>query len=61
MAPTAPIPQKKDATVLILGGGVSGIAAAKVLYDKRIRDFKLIEARGELGGRLQNMIFGAEG
>lgn len=49
---------KKDATVLILGGGVSGIIAAQTLKEKGITDFKIIEARNELGGRLHSETFG---
>lgn len=52
---------KKDATVLILGGGVSGIIAAQTLKQKNITDFKIIEARNELGGRLHSETFGAPG
>jgi len=51
----------KDATVLILDGGVSGVIAAKTLTEKGIKDFKIIEARDELGGRLQSEVFGEEG
>jgi polyamine oxidase len=51
----------KDATVLILGGGVSGIIAAKTLTEKGITNFKIIEAREELGGRLHSEVFGEEG
>jgi len=50
---------KKDATVLILGGGVSGIIAAQTLKERGITDFKIIEARNELGGRLHSERFGA--
>ena len=52
---------RKDASVLILGGGVSGIIAAKTLTEKGITDFKIIEARDELGGRLQSETFGEQG
>jgi polyamine oxidase len=52
---------KKDATVLILGGGVSGIIAAQTLNGKGITDFKIIEARDELGGRLHSETFGEPG
>lgn len=51
----------KDATVLILGGGVSGIIAAKTLTEKGIKDFKVVEARDELGGRLHSETFGEPG
>jgi len=58
---TLPKRGQKDATVLILGGGVSGIIAAKTLTEKGITDFKIIEARDELGGRLQSETFGEPG
>jgi len=51
----------KDATVLILGGGVSGIIAAKTLTEQGITNFKIIEAREELGGRLHSEVFGEPG
>ena len=50
-----------DASVLILGGGVAGVIAARTLYEQGITDFKIIEARDELGGRMKNHIFGAAG
>ena len=48
----------KDATVLVLGGGVSGVIAAKTLMEKGITNFKIIEARDEIGGRLHSERFG---
>lgn len=47
----------KNHTVLILGGGVAGIIAARTLYEQGIRDFLIIEARSELGGRLKSHNF----
>ncbi|KAJ6506609.1 hypothetical protein C8R45DRAFT_894127 [Mycena sanguinolenta] len=52
---------KNDKTVLILGGGVSSIIAARTLAEKKITNFLIVEARGELGGRMRSMEFGAEG
>ena len=49
---------EKDATVLILGGGVSGIITAKTLQENGVRDIKMIEACDELGGRLRTKQFG---
>jgi monoamine oxidase len=43
-----------DAKVLILGGGVAGVIAARTLKENGIKNFVIIEARNELGGRLQN-------
>lgn len=45
-----------DAEVLILGGGVAGVIAARTLSAKNI-SFIIVEARGELGGRMQSHNF----
>ena len=47
--------------MLILGGGVSGIIAARTLNENGITNFRIIEARDELGGRLRSIPFGALG
>ncbi|EPS94808.1 hypothetical protein FOMPIDRAFT_29545, partial [Fomitopsis schrenkii] len=47
------------ATVLFLGGGVAGVTAARTLHEQGIADFIIVEARGELGGRLMTYSFGA--
>ncbi|EPS93815.1 hypothetical protein FOMPIDRAFT_1033564 [Fomitopsis schrenkii] len=47
-----------DATVLILGGGVAGVIAARTLHEQGIDDFVIVEAREELGGRLMTHPFG---
>ena len=38
--------------VVIIGGGVSGLSAASCLVKNDITDFRLLEARGRLGGRV---------
>ncbi|KAJ7629425.1 amine oxidase [Mycena polygramma] len=48
-------------SVLILGGGVAGVIAARTLHEQGVNDFLIVEARAELGGRLHSMEFGAEG
>ncbi|PCH42978.1 amine oxidase [Wolfiporia cocos MD-104 SS10] len=50
-----------NASVLILGGGVAGVIAARTLYEQGITDFMIVEARDELGGRLQTETIGAPG
>jgi polyamine oxidase len=60
LAFAAPAPQNHK-SVLILGGGVAGIIAARSLHEKGIHDFLIVEARDELGGRLHSMEFGADG
>lgn len=52
---------RRDTKVLILGGGVAGVTAARALYEQGVTDFMIVEARGELGGRLTSQIFGAPG
>ncbi|EGO28558.1 hypothetical protein SERLADRAFT_354437 [Serpula lacrymans var. lacrymans S7.9] len=54
-------PTPKNATVLILGGGVAGVIAARTLEQQGITDYIIVEARQELGGRMQNYTFGAPG
>ncbi|KAI0072173.1 amine oxidase [Panus rudis PR-1116 ss-1] len=51
----------KNATVLILGGGVSGVIAARSLHQQGITDFKIVDALDEIGGRLQSFKFGVPG
>ncbi|ESK95575.1 polyamine oxidase [Moniliophthora roreri MCA 2997] len=45
-----------DHDVLILGGGVSGIIAARELHKRGVNDFLIIEGREQLGGRMVNHI-----
>jgi polyamine oxidase len=60
--PLQPMPAPKhDTTVLILGGGVAGVIAARTLHEKGIDRFLIVEARDELGGRMRSTLFGAEG
>ena len=47
-----------DADVLILGGGMAGIIAAKTLHDNDITNFVVLEAQGELGGRMRSAEIG---
>ena len=52
---------RKDTKVLILGGGVAGVVAARTLHEQGIDDFMILEARPELGGRLMSHEFGMDG
>ena len=54
-------PPKHCNQVLILGGGVAGILAARKLTEEGITDFVIVEARDVLGGRLRSTSFGAPG
>ena len=51
-------PAKKDASVLILGGGVAGVIAARTLFQRGHNNFTIVDARSELGGRMQNRAIG---
>ncbi|KAF9529043.1 amine oxidase [Crepidotus variabilis] len=46
--------------VLILGGGVAGIIAARTLRQSGVNDFLIIEARSEIGGRMMSKSFGSK-
>ncbi|CAF4392934.1 unnamed protein product [Rotaria magnacalcarata] len=46
--------EKNPITVVIVGGGVAGLSAAKELADNRI-DFVLLEAQDYLGGRVRTI------
>ncbi|KAH8101275.1 hypothetical protein BXZ70DRAFT_891972 [Cristinia sonorae] len=52
---------RKDATVLILGGGVTGVTAARTFHEQGIDSFKIVEALPQLGGRIQHLTFGVKG
>ncbi|KAK0432129.1 amine oxidase [Armillaria borealis] len=43
--------------VLILGGGVAGVIAARTLHERGIDNFVIVEARDELGGRMKSQTF----
>lgn len=48
-------------TVLILGGGMTGVIAARTLHEKGIDDFIILDAKDELGGRMSARTFGVTG
>ena len=52
-----PSKSKHRHKVLILGGGLAGVIAARTLHQNGIDDFLLVEARHELGGRVMSQNF----
>ena len=44
-----------DADVLVLGGGITGVSAARTLQENGINDFLIIEALPQLGGRIRTV------
>ena len=49
--------KKVKTKVLILGAGLSGITAAKVLLDNNIKDFYVLEGQDYIGGRIHTVQF----
>ncbi|KAI6038887.1 hypothetical protein EDC04DRAFT_2603576 [Pisolithus marmoratus] len=47
--------------VLILGGGMAGVIAARTLHEQGIDDFVIVEAKGIFGGRMSRKQFGVNG
>lgn len=47
-------PSKDHVQVLILGGGMAGVMAARELSRAGVHNFLVVEARNELGGRLMS-------
>lgn len=45
-------------SVIIVGGGIAGVSAARRLTDYGITDFVLLEAQDRLGGRIHSVEFG---
>uniref|UniRef100_A0A6I8RIH9 Amine oxidase n=1 Tax=Xenopus tropicalis TaxID=8364 RepID=A0A6I8RIH9_XENTR len=41
-------------TVLIIGAGISGLAAAQKLHERGFRNFRILEATGRSGGRIRS-------
>lgn len=54
-------PASNHTTVLILGGGMAGIIAARTLYEQGVDDFILLDGKIELGGRMIGKAFGVTG
>lgn len=52
----ASFPQEKK-KVLILGAGVSGITAAKTLFEQGVTDFLVLEGQSYIGGRIRQASF----
>ena len=51
------VSESKHHKVLILGGGVAGVIAARTLHQNGIDDFLIVDALDELGGRMMGHSF----
>lgn len=50
--------KNKEPKIVIIGGGVAGVAAATSLLDRGFEDVTIIEAEDRLGGRIYTVPFG---
>lgn len=48
----------RNESILILGGGMTGVIAARTLHERGYDNFIIVEARDELGGRMQTQTIG---
>lgn len=46
--------------VIIIGAGMAGLSAANHLLKNGVTDFKILEARGRIGGRIVSIDIGAQ-
>ncbi|CEJ82365.1 Putative Fusarubin cluster-oxidoreductase [[Torrubiella] hemipterigena] len=51
-------PQKRDATIAIIGGGVSGLATALMLDSVGVHNWEILEASERIGGRFRTVFVG---
>ncbi|XP_073992124.1 spermine oxidase-like [Rhodnius prolixus] len=52
--------KNKEPKIVIIGGGVAGVAAATSLLDRGFEDVTIIEAEDRLGGRIYTVPFGTK-
>ncbi len=44
--------------IIIIGGGISGLAALNRLLEQGVKDVILLEANNRLGGRIRTEVYG---
>ena len=50
--------QEKHSKIVIIGAGISGISAAKILFENGMKDVTILEATNRVGGRIHTTDFG---
>ena len=50
--------QEKEPKIVIVGAGIAGISAAKILLDHGMRNITVLEATNRIGGRIYTTDFG---
>lgn len=51
---------KHEHNVIIIGAGMAGLSAANHLLKNGLTDFRILEARNRIGGRIVSIDVGAE-
>lgn len=51
---------KNQHKVIIVGAGMAGLSAANHLIKNGVTDFKILEARGRIGGRIVSIDIGTQ-
>ncbi|CAI0545780.1 unnamed protein product [Linum tenue] len=57
---SATVAAPPPSSVIVIGAGLSGIAAAKTLHDAGIKDIVILEATPKIGGRLSKVAFAGQ-
>lgn len=47
-----------DTRIAIVGAGIAGISAAHRLYQNGFKNFVILEAKDQIGGRIRSIKFG---
>lgn len=50
----------KEHKVIIIGAGMAGLSAANHLIKNGVTDFRILEARGRVGGRIVSIDIGTQ-
>lgn len=46
----------RDQDIIVVGGGIAGLAAGQLLHKATVPKFIVLEASGRLGGRIKQVI-----
>lgn len=60
MSENEAIDETKKHKVIIIGAGMAGLSAANHLIKNGLKDFRILEARGRIGGRILSIDIGTQ-
>lgn len=60
MSENEAIDETKKHNVIIIGAGMAGLSAANHLMKNGLKDFRILEARGRIGGRILSIDIGTQ-